>query len=88
MAVPRAPLDRSQEATPLPRLLNLRQAADYVGVSYWAIRDWVAAGHLPTVSLPGYRPREGAVARPSLRRVLIDRTDLDAWIDARKQRAG
>ena len=69
-----------------PRLLNLRTAAAYVGVSYWTIRDWVLAGFIPTVDLPPLRPREGERARAGLRRVLIDRADLDAFIEARKQR--
>lgn len=67
-----------------PRLLSLRDAASYCGVSYWTIRDMVLAGYVPTVALPGLRPREGGRAKASLRRVLIDRADLDAFIDGRK----
>jgi hypothetical protein len=74
----------AQEAA--PRLLSLHQAAKYLGVSYWSIRDYVIAGHIPSVSMPALKPREGArQTGPSLRRVLIDRCDLDRFIESRKQ---
>ena len=77
----------TQEASSLsPRLLNLRQAAAYVGCSYWSVRDWCLAGVLPTVALPPLRPREGERAKASLRRVLIDRADLDALVEQHKRR--
>lgn len=63
-----------------PRLLNLRQAAAYLGLSFWTVRDYVLAGELPTVQLPALRPREGDRPRQALRRVLVDREDLDAFI--------
>jgi len=68
-----------------PRLLNLRQMADYLGCSYWTARDWVLAGLVPVVELPPLRPREGERARQTLRRVLVDREDLDRFIEARKR---
>ncbi len=64
-----------------PRLLNLREAAAYVSCSYWSVRDWCLAGLLPTVSFPPLRPREGERPKTSLRRVLIDQADLDAFIE-------
>lgn len=67
-----------------PRLLNMRQAAAYLSVSYWSLRDYVSAGLIPAVELPPLRPREGERPRQTLRRVLIDRADLDAFIDSRK----
>ena len=67
-----------------PRLLNLRQAAAYCGVSFWSLRDWCIAGYLPTVDLPPLRPREGDRPKRSLRRVLVDREDLDRFIEQRK----
>jgi len=70
-----------------PRLFDLHQAAVYVGCSYWTVRDWVLAGLIPVVGLPALRPREGERPRKTLRRVLIDRADLDAFIESRKQRA-
>ncbi len=67
-----------------PRLLNLQQTADYLGCSYWTARDWTLAGLIPVVELPPLRTREGERPRKSLRRVLVDRADLDAFIEARK----
>jgi hypothetical protein len=63
-----------------PRLLSLRQAAAYLGVSFWSVRDYVLQGVIPTVSLPALTPREGEGPRRPLRRVLVDVVDLDAFI--------
>lgn len=52
------------------RLLTLREAAAYLGVSYWTVRSWIESGRLPHVRLPG-------------RRLLrIDRADLDRLVEA------
>lgn len=67
-----------------PRLFNLKQMADYLGCSYWTARDYVLGELVPVVELPPLRPREGERPRKSLRRVLVDRADLDIFIDARK----
>lgn len=95
-ALPRGPDGQPPSSVQLPvageekiprRLLNLHQSADYLGVSYWSVRDYCLQGLIPTVQMPALRPREGA--RPtnsSLRRVLIDRLDLDAFIAERKTR--
>ncbi|MDQ3421210.1 MAG: helix-turn-helix domain-containing protein [Acidobacteriota bacterium] len=69
-----------------PRLLNMRQAAAYLGCSFWTARDYNLQGLIPIVDLPPLRPRDGDRARKALRRVLVDRQDLDAFIDARKRR--
>ena len=69
----------------VPRLLNLRESAVYLSVSYWTLRDFVLAGYLPTVALPALRPRQGDHAKRQLRRVLIDRVDLDTFVEARKR---
>jgi hypothetical protein len=66
------------------RLFSMRQSAAYLGVSFWTVRDYVLAGLIPVVQMPPLRPREGDRAKPSLRRVLIDRHDLDRFIDQRK----
>ena len=71
--------------TILPRLLNLQQMADYLGCSYWSARDWVLAGLVPVVDLPPLRPRKGERPRTTLRRVLVDREDLDRFIESRKR---
>lgn len=69
-----------------PRLLNMRQAAAYLGCSFWTVRDYVLQGLILVVDMPPLRPREGECPRTALRRVLIDRADLDAFVEARKAR--
>lgn len=71
-----------------PRLLNMRQAAAYLGCSFWTARDYVLQGLIPVVDLPPLRAREGDRQRKTLRRVLIDRADLDAFIESHKRRDG
>jgi hypothetical protein len=68
----------------LPRLLNLREGAVYLGCSFWTVRDYVLQGLIQVVELPPLRAREGERPRKTLRRVLIDRADLDTFIEARK----
>lgn len=70
-----------------PRLLNMRQAADYLGCSFWTARDYILQGLIPIVDMPPLRAREGDRQRKMLRRVLVDRADLDAFIESRKKRA-
>jgi len=69
-----------------PRLLNMRQAAEYLGCSFWTARDYILQGLIPVVDMPPLRPREGDRQRKTLRRVLVDRNDLDAFIESRKRR--
>jgi hypothetical protein len=64
-----------------PRLFDTRGTANYLGVSTWTVRDWVAAGHLVPVELPPLRPREGDRRKPRLRRLLFDRVALDRFVD-------
>jgi hypothetical protein len=71
-----------------PRLLNMRQAAAYLGCSFWTARDYILQGLIPVVDLPPLRPREGERDRKTLRRVLVDRADLDVFIESRKRRDG
>lgn len=61
-----------------PRLLDLAGAAGYLSVSPWTIRDLVANGTLCRVRVP--LPNGG-----ELRKVLIDRKDLDALIECWKE---
>jgi hypothetical protein len=58
-----------------PRLLDIRAAAAEYGISEWTLRDLIAAGDLPAV-----RP-------PRLRRIWIDRHDLDRVLIAWKEHA-
>jgi len=58
-----------------PLLLDERHAAALCGISFWSMRELVAAGEIPTVQFPNpIDPR-----RP-MRRKLIDRADLLAYI--------
>ncbi len=69
------PVRRKAPARASGRLLDLRAAELYSGISAWTLRDLIAAGDLPAV-----RP-------PRLRRVWIDRADLDRAIAGWKERA-
>jgi predicted DNA binding CopG/RHH family protein len=69
-----------------PRLLNLRQAGRYLGCSFWTIRDYVLQGLIPVVHLPPLSARKGDRRRETLRRVVIDRADLDVFIESCKGR--
>jgi len=71
-----------------PRLLSMRQAAEYLGCSFWTARDYILQGLIPVVEMPPLRPREGDRPRKTLRRILVDRADLDAFIERRKRREG
>jgi hypothetical protein len=42
-----------------PRLLNIRQAADYLGCSFWTARDYILQGLIPVVDMPPLRARQG-----------------------------
>jgi hypothetical protein len=74
----------------LPRLMNLHDAARYLGVSYWTTLDFVHDGILTPVKLPCSRRRKkgGVVVRRAgdieTRRIYVDRADLDALIDRSK----
>lgn len=73
----------SRRGQPIPpRLLNLSRAAEYLGLSPWTLRQLVANGVVPRVRLPiGRASRDRTVQR-----LLIDRRDLDAIIEANKER--
>jgi excisionase family DNA binding protein len=58
------------------RLLDLQAAEVYSGISAWTLRDLIASGDLPAV-----RP-------PRLRRVWIDKADLDRAIAEWKEQGG
>ena len=64
------------------RLLDVYGAAAYLNLSPWTIRDYIARGILRTVQLPASEGREGEPPRTKpLRRVLIDRAELDRLVD-------
>ena len=79
MGKPVPPHSTSDDA---PRVLNLRDGAKYLGISYWSLRDLVIGGHVPVVRLPCPRSPNGRI----MRRLLVDRRDLDALIDRSRER--
>lgn len=66
-----------------PRLLDLRAAASYTGVSAWTLRRLAWNGSLPVVKLPALLDRD----RPA-RRVWFEREALDELIAAGRTRLG
>ncbi|HET9741748.1 MAG TPA: helix-turn-helix domain-containing protein [Terriglobales bacterium] len=59
-----------------PRLYNVKQAALYLGIGAKAVRQLITQGRLPYVQRkPGNSP------------FLIDRLDLDRWIESNKMPA-
>ncbi len=68
-----------------PRLLGVREAAHYLGISAWSIREWIAAGVVPCVKvlLPTTTKRRGETCR----RVLVDVRDLDTLIERWKAKS-
>ena len=60
-----------------PRLLDVEAAAGYLVISTWTIRAMIDAGTMRPVRLPLDGGRE-------LRRLLLDRLDLDRVIEAGK----
>ena len=65
------------------RLLNLHEAASYLGLSWWTTRELVMSGTIPAVRLPAPRATDSRM----LRRILIDVADLDALIAKWKERS-
>ncbi len=61
------------------RLLTLQESAIVLGVSRWTVRRLIDSGELAVVRLPGWKTE-------SLRRVLIDRADLEALISRSKEK--
>ena len=56
------------------RLMGANEAAKYLGLSYWTLRDLIWSGAIPLVQLPN---KKGG----SLRRILVDKADLDKLIE-------
>jgi hypothetical protein len=57
----------------LPRLLPLKDAAGYLGLTTWAMRERIWQGLIPVVQFPGGRKQ------------YIDRRDLDSFIEKNKR---
>jgi excisionase family DNA binding protein len=56
----------------IKRLFSIPEAGYYLGRTVWAVREMIYAGKLPYI-------RDG-------RRMLLDRVDLDSWIENNRQR--
>ena len=79
---------RSSPAPGWPRLLDIRQAAAYLNVSFWTLREFINEGSVPTVRLPRPRTPRMRKRKPvsdTVRRLLIDRADLDALVEHWKE---
>lgn len=55
-----------------PRLLPLKKAAEYLGLTVWGIRERIWAGDIPVVQFPGGR------------KMFIDTSDIEAFIEHNK----
>ncbi len=69
----KAAVQSSAPPSPLsPRLIDVEGAAAYLGLSPWTLRALVAAGTLTRVRIP--------MNGSEIRRILLDREDLDRLI--------
>jgi len=64
-------LDRTTNGLPAPRLLDYKAAGAYLSLSYWSLRELVFNGEIPHLKFG--------------KKVLIDRQDLDAWVELHKE---
>jgi excisionase family DNA binding protein len=55
-----------------PRLLTLKAAAEFLGLTVWGMRERIWAGQIPVVRFPGGR------------KMFVDRMDLDKFIQENK----
>lgn len=60
-------------SNPLPRLMTIKQASDYLGLTVWALRERIWKGQLPVLQFP-----EG-------RKQYLDRNDLETFIERNKK---
>ena len=57
----------------VPRLLTLKKAAEYMGLTVWALRERIWAGQIPVVQFPGGR------------KMYIDVADIEGCIIGNKR---
>jgi excisionase family DNA binding protein len=60
------------------RLLSMRDAAQYLGVSYWTVRAWCESGRLPAVRLPAVR------AGADSKLIRVELSALERLVDAHR----
>jgi predicted site-specific integrase-resolvase len=56
-----------------PRLLPLKDAASWLGLSVWAMRERIWRGQIPVVQFPGGR------------KMYVDRLDLESFVERNKR---
>ncbi|MBC8392397.1 MAG: DNA-binding protein [Deltaproteobacteria bacterium] len=56
-----------------PRLLSLKRAAEYMGLTVWAMRERIWAGQIPVVQFPGGR------------KMFVDIQDIEKFIQNNKR---
>ena len=56
-----------------PRLLPLKRAAEYIGLTTWGMRERIWAGDIPVVRFPGGR------------KMFIDIEDIESFIQRNKE---
>ena len=59
--------------SPLPCLLTIKQASQFLGLTVWAVRERVWSGQLPIVTFPGGKKQ------------YLDRNDLEGFIQRNKK---
>jgi hypothetical protein len=57
-----------------PRLLTLKKAAEYLGLTVWGMRERIWAGDVPVIRFPGGR------------KMFVDIQDLETFIQQNKTR--
>lgn len=62
----------NKQERPEKRLYSIKEAAQYLGRSVWAVREMLWAGKIPYV-------KDG-------KRILLDIYDMDEWIEKNKTR--
>jgi predicted site-specific integrase-resolvase len=65
--------NKTAQGIPYPRLLPLKEAAQWLGLTVWAMRERIWAGQIPVVQFPGGRKQ------------YIDVQDLEAFIQKNKR---
>ena len=56
-----------------PRLLTIKKAAEYLGLTTWAMRERIWAGQIPVIRFPDGR------------KMYVDVNDLEAFIERHKR---
>ena len=67
------PLTAEMQGNDNPRLLPLKDAAQWLGLTVWAMRERIWAGQIPVVQFPGGRKQ------------YVDTKDLEAFIERNKR---